>query len=102
MSPASIALIAEAIQSTPVTDGLGKPDAPRCPCAPVRISISRPPMKREDGIGLPEMSTLTRQSRPSDREFTWGVKARAGVRIATNQVPVDRTVVSWASIWGWL
>jgi hypothetical protein len=37
-----------------VTAGFAETEASRCPSATVGISISRPPMKREDRIGVPD------------------------------------------------
>src|SRR6185437_6213572 len=56
-------------------------------------------MNRADGTGLPNASTFTRQSRVSDRlAMSAGT---AGVRIATNHVPVDSTVASCPVISGY-
>ena len=54
--PASIALMADARRP---------PSTVLATSAPAKIAISRPPMNREDGMGVPATSTFTRQSRAS-------------------------------------
>ncbi len=88
ISPASMARTTDACASIGTTLSAGGT------VVPARISISRPPMNRDDGTGEPAASTFSKQSRDSGNASTRVCPLGSGERMAMNQVPVERTVAS--------